>query len=89
VHLSSNASASLQNANTCPLDRKVFGLIIVRSSVKGADCCTVPVIPPAREEEEEEEDDEELAEFLGLHLYDSDFEDTESDELGMVCEVSI
>jgi hypothetical protein len=85
VNLSSNASASLQNANTCPLDRKVFGAIIVGSSVKGADCRTVPVNLAPQDEDE----DDNLAEFLGLRLHDSDFEDAGFEDWRMVCEVSI
>jgi hypothetical protein len=54
--------------------------------MKGTDCRTVPVNPPAQHDEGEGED---LAEFLGLQLDDSDFEDFEFEDFRMVCEVSI
>jgi hypothetical protein len=48
------------------------------------------VNPAAQHDEDEDEDeDEDLAEFLGLNLNDSDFEDAELLDFRIVCEVSI
>lgn len=47
----------LQNVNTCPVDRRMFTVILVRRCLEGRVIRRIPVEPPRRQEEDEVQED--------------------------------
>ncbi|XP_069696612.1 serine/arginine repetitive matrix protein 2 isoform X2 [Periplaneta americana] len=54
-----------KNVNTCPVDRQMFSLILVRRCLEGKVIRRIPVEPPRRQDEEEVQEDPTYCEVCG------------------------
>jgi hypothetical protein len=58
----------LQNVNTCPVDRQLFTLILVRRCLGGKVIRRLPVEPPRQQDEEEVQEDPTYCEVSIYHV---------------------
>jgi hypothetical protein len=58
----------LQNVNTCPVDRRMFTVILVRRCVEGKVIRRIPVEPPRQQDEDEDQEDPTYCEVSVCHV---------------------
>jgi PHD and RING finger domain-containing protein 1 len=56
-HFSNVCVVFLQNVNTCPVDRQMFTLILVRRCLGGKVIRRIPVEPPRQQDEDDVQED--------------------------------